>query len=275
MPSLRALAVGWRAHAALGRSGGRAVVLARLSGSLYLRAGGEIVWLGLADAPLHARAVLVADLPAGAAGARLSLDPDGPTPWRPPLPWVGAPPVDALVSACRRLRAGAAALGPPAGLGVLLAGAVPQAPLDRAAPHVRALALACGQGDAEGAARAAVPLLGLGPGLTPAGDDLVGGAFFGRVLLARGTAGAEAWARAAGRVRAHAAGRTHPVSEALLGDLLGGEGPAPLHALLAGLAAPGARGVGDLAQGVVRLGHSSGWDLLAGLLAGLAGERAL
>src|SRR5216117_3789471 len=61
-------------------------------------------------------------------------------------------------------------------------------------------------------------LLGLGPGLTPAGDDFTGGAFFARALLARaGIVDAAAWQAGASAVRTAAARLTHPIGAALLG----------------------------------------------------------
>src|SRR5262249_31174456 len=48
-----------------------------------------------------------------------------------------------------------------------------------------ALASACAADDPVSAAAAANTLVGLGPGLTPAGDDFTGGAFFARAVLAR------------------------------------------------------------------------------------------
>ena len=50
--------IGWKAHRTLARTGGTARVLAVLSDSTYLEAGGEILWLGSPGAILHGRAVL-------------------------------------------------------------------------------------------------------------------------------------------------------------------------------------------------------------------------
>jgi hypothetical protein len=155
----------------------------------------------------------------------------------------------------------------------LLAGATPPFPLDGAVPAARALAQACADDDPRAATRAAEALIGLGPGLTPAGDDYVGGAFFARALLGpAATRDASGWAAAAARVRTLAAERTHPISAALLADLLGGEGHAPLHDLGAALAAgaplPTALAA---ARRLARLGHSSGWDMLAGFVGALLG----
>ena len=118
-------------------------------------------------------------------------------------------------------------------------------------------------------------MLGLGPGLTPSGDDYVGAAFFARRLFARaGACDRGAWARAAAVVHARAGERTHPISAALLGDMLAGHGHAPLHDLARELGADEAlAGPLDAARRLVRIGHSSGWDMLAGFVAGI-GEGA-
>ena len=70
---------------------------------------------------------------------------------------------------------------------------------------------------------------------------------------------------------AAAPAQTHPISVALLGDLAAGVGHAPLHDLLAALAADRHADAVDAARRLVRLGHTSGWDMLAGLVAGLSG----
>jgi hypothetical protein len=56
----------------------------------------------------------------------------------------------------------------------------------------------------------------------------------------------------------------------LLGDLLAGEGWAPLHDLARALAGDDETASRDAARHLTRLGHSSGWDLLAGFVAGAA-----
>src|SRR5438477_478010 len=93
-----------------------------------------------------------------------------------------------------------------------------------------------------------------------------------RSSLARAGAGdAARWRSAAEAIRASAPGRTHPISAALLGDLLDGEGWAPLHDLASALAAGAPEAAArEAARRLTRLGHSSGWDLLAGFVAGAA-----
>ena len=135
------------------------------------------------------------------------------------------------------------------------------------------MADACERDDAAAAATAGEPLLGLGPGLTPSGDDFVGGVLFARHVLAPGDT---AWSAAAASLVERARTRTHPVSAALMTDLAHGEGHEPLHDLIDALADGDAP---DRARRAVeqlgRLGHSSGWDMLTGVLVGLAGPAAL
>lgn len=107
---------------------------------------------------------------------------------------------------------------------------------------------------------AAERLLGLGPGLTPSGDDFVGGILvalhsFGHARLAEQLgAGALPLARR----------RTNAVSYAHLACAAGGEGSAALHGTLETLARPGAPGLERCLGAIDAVGHTSGWDALAG-----------
>jgi hypothetical protein len=268
---VRAVAIGALAHAALDRTNGRARVLVRLSASAYLTAGDALVWLGGVGATLHPRAILVAGTPAPER-ASVYVDAIGLRPWRPEVPTLDARALDRLREGWRRLaaEAEAGALGPPGGLGALVTGQALTFPLEQAETPARALARACARDDTAAALHAAGPLLGLGGGLTPSGDDYVGGALFARhVLAAAGEADASAWCRAADAVLATAHGRTHPISIALLGDLAAGLGWAPLHDLVGALAGGAGDAAIEAARRLTRLGHTSGWDLLAGFGAGL------
>ena len=135
------------------------------------------------------------------------------------------------------------------------------------------MAEACERDDAPGTATAGEPLLGLGSGLTPSGDDFVGGVLFARHVLAPGDT---AWSAAAASLVEGARTLTHPISAALMTDLAHGEGHEPLHDLIDALTVDRAP---DRALRAVerlgRLGHSSGWDMLTGVLVGLAGPAAL
>lgn len=270
---VRIEAIGWRAHAALSehrRPGSDERIVAVLSGSIYFTVAGELCWLGPAGAPLHPRAVVVAGALPRTAGL-------------PPLdlgtvrPWCAVTPTpsdgNGVIVACRALRSAIAALGTPDGFGARLAGARLAFPFDRAAVAADALARACRRDDPGAAALAARPLLGLGPGLTPAGDDYVGGAFFARLFLARGDAGrTAAWRSAAADVRDAASERTHAISAALLGDMLAGDGHAALHDLASALGENASLPVVlEAGRRLTRIGHSSGWDMLAGFVGAIVG----
>lgn len=265
-------AIGWKAHAALRGGGGAVTVLASLSASVYGRAGDAIVWLGPGSSTLHPRAILCDDArTAGphAPGATLRVDATGLTPWRPIRPAVTVATAATMRRGCAELVDAVTRLGTPQGFAPLLAGDAPAFPLHDAATAARALARACAADDTEAAASAAVDLLGLGAGLTPSGDDFVGGAFFARALLAPVGANPGRWRRAAGAVRDAAVTRTHVISAALVGDLLDGDGHAPLHDLAGALARGAAAPALDAARRLVDVGHTSGWDLLSGFAAGV------
>ncbi len=117
-----------------------------------------------------------------------------------------------------------------------------------------------------GPATAVRALIGLGPGLTPSGDDLVGGAMIALRALGRAddaTALAQ-WALPIARAA------TGKISLALLSCAAEGEGAEALHRTIAPIMA----GDGDaIAAGIAALdaiGHSSGWDALAGAVAALS-----
>jgi Protein of unknown function (DUF2877) len=109
--------------------------------------------------------------------------------------------------------------------------------------------------------RAVESLVGLGPGLTPSGDDLLGGALI--ALRALG------WPQAADTLGCwllpRARARTHAISYAHLACAARGEGAAALHDTLATLCCPGAPGLGDCVDALRTIGHSSGWDAMAGM----------
>ncbi|MCW5876100.1 MAG: DUF2877 domain-containing protein [Anaerolineales bacterium] len=128
--------------------------------------------------------------------------------------------------------------------------------------HIPLLFSAIAQRDAARAAAAAKGLAGLGPGLTPAGDDLLLGAMFGCwTRLSEGAATELSSAMAAAAIP-----RTHQLSAAWLAAGAAGEAPQLWHALLAALTEKDAVAWGDVAMRILPTGHSSGADALAGFL---------
>ena len=111
---------------------------------------------------------------------------------------------------------------------------------------------------------AAETLIGLGPGLTPSGDDFLGGTALG--LRAAGRGGKLAQLAAWLRPRL---ARTSEISAAHLAAALEGEAHETVHDVLAGLTASRADWA-RLAARLAALGDTSGWDAAAGLTAGCA-----
>ena len=70
-------------------------------------------------------------------------------------------------------------------------------------------------------------------------------------------------------ILAAAPARTHPLSATLLGDLADGHSYASLHDLVQGLARETRAEARHAGRRLVRLGHSSGWDMLAGFVGAL------
>ena len=267
-------AIGHAAHGALAASGGVLEMLAGFDAAPYARASGEIIWIGHGDVAMHPRAVVLERAARVAAGDR--LDARALTPWRPSALPRGANVAAALRSGGVVLARNLPRLAHPTGFALLLAGGVPPFPFDRAVAQVRAFARAFDGGDSQSACEAGLPLLGLGPGLTPAGDDLVGAALFARRTMAAAPSEAAAWARVAARLIEAARERSHPVAAALFRDLATLQSFAPLHRLAAGLAAQADDDeVLDAMRALVAIGHSSGFEMLAGFMIGIGGSAML
>jgi hypothetical protein len=115
---------------------------------------------------------------------------------------------------------------------------------------------------------AALRVLGLGPGLTPSGDDFLGG-----LLFTLRHAPVPAWrgrmAAVHARLLAAAATATNPISAALLQDLLHGRSYRALHELLQALHDGCPADVERAAQALLGVGATSGADMLAGVLLAL------
>ena len=265
-------AIGHSAHAALTRSDGALVELSDSASTRYARAAGEIVWIGAGDVPMHPRAIVLHDARGPSRNARLRVE--RAIPWRPAPLSIEAAGVTAIQDGCARLRRGLRRIGDPRGLAVWLAGDLPPFPFDRLVPSVQRLAQAFHAGDVEAVGEAGLRLLGAGPGFTPSGDDLVGAALFARRMIAARSPESFAWRDLAVRLGAAAHTRTHAIGAALFRDLVQGESFAPLHALAAVLSSGAARDQAvAAARDLVAIGHSSGWEMLAGFIIG-AGTSA-
>ncbi|MBI2762588.1 MAG: DUF2877 domain-containing protein [Chloroflexi bacterium] len=195
--------------------------------------------------------------------------------WSPRLPandpelararWrIRARDVRSLVAAAVRARPGSRD-----GLGDLIDtdGHSPLRPVARlAAPRLERLASAVRDADPSAAGTAAESLVGLGPGLTPSGDDaLIGMAAALTALAAPGTLDATFLRRAVET----APNRTTAVSTTFLRHAAAGEFCGGLHGLMAGLTGPDPSEVRSAIERSVAFGATSGADTLVGVLMGL------
>ena len=141
-------------------------------------------------------------------------------------------------------------------------------PLNRATPRFDAIRAALERNDLRAFEAGARRILGLGQGLTPSGDDFVGGICFALRYAPRDAWRADLPAVLV-RIRSCAATATNVISAALLDDLIDGASYGALHELLAALQGKMLAEIAHATQALLRVGASSGADMLAGLLAAL------
>lgn len=137
--------------------------------------------------------------------------------------------------------------------------------------QIRSLIPLCRRGDLESALLLGERLIGLGPGLTPSGDDFIGGLIFMSFQLAAAYPAVRLWQGGdIPGLLARSDSMTTKISHALLTDLAEGQSHAALHdladALLTGVEVFDAK---NHVRQITEIGHSSGWDMLTGILAGL------
>ncbi len=224
-------------------AGGEGEVIAVFRRSFYLRCPGERYACAgdasLGHGPLNVR-LTASGLPA--LGTRVSVSVQNASVWQPPPPEKMADLGLLRESAKNRI--------PAEGLGCLVIGAH-NGLSGHAQPALEALerwlvgnALA---GEAE-------QLIGLGPGLTPSGDDYFGGMLVALRLTGRSMQADGLWRWLQPRLKQ----RTSAISAAHLCAAAAGEAHEALHDVLSG----------DLDLNKIdAIGHCSGWDALAGAVA--------
>lgn len=231
---------------------GEGEVCALFRRSFYLRfPGGRYACVGdlsLGRGPLNA---LVTNFSPPSIGVKLSVSLNKASTWRPPARPQGSPDVMALKKAAQ-------ARVPAEGFGCLVAG-THNALSVHAQPALEAIDRWL-VGNALGAE--AEQLIGLGPGLTPSGDDYLGGVMVALHSLDRGAHAAALWRWLEPRL----APRTSAISAAHLAAAAAGEAHEALHACLVELFKPDGSWDPVLSQ-LDAVGHGSGWDGLAGALA--------
>ncbi|MDQ5849631.1 MAG: DUF2877 domain-containing protein [Pseudomonadota bacterium] len=243
--------VGRFAQEALALGEGKVCALFRRS--FYLRLPGEryacIGDASLGRGPLNA---LVIDFHEIAIGEKVSVSTANSTLWQPP------PALNALSTDLEGLRSAAAGRIPLEGLGGLIVGA--HNPLCvHAQPALEAIDRWL-VGNA--LSNEIEQLVGLGPGLTPSGDDYLGGVLIALHHLARRPQAQTLWRWLEPRL----AQRTSAISAAHLAAAAAGQGHEALHGCLAVLFQKNNQWSPAL-DSLSRVGHCSGWDALAGAAA--------
>ncbi|MBI5033514.1 MAG: DUF2877 domain-containing protein [Chloroflexi bacterium] len=109
-------------------------------------------------------------------------------------------------------------------------------------------------------------LIGLGQGLTPSGDDFIGGMLFATYHLKIAFPGIIEWKqKSIDDLLAWARDKTNAISYTILRDHASGQSVDALHDLMnALLIGKGSEELITLAQRLINVGNTSGWDMLAG-----------
>ena len=152
-----------------------------------------------------------------------------------------------------------------AGLLAWLGGEALPFPLSLAQQRLHDLAQALHSQDLAGFEAACLRLLGLGVGLTPSGDDLVGAVFF-TLRYAPIAHWQPAMPALRERISRAAQSASNPISAALLDDLLQGSSYRALHELFDAMHLQQMPAINEAVRGLLRIGASSGGDMLAGVL---------
>jgi hypothetical protein len=114
------------------------------------------------------------------------------------------------------------------------------------------------------------PLLGLGPGLTPSGDDLLGGALATLAAIGFADLRNAIWAA----IGPDARSRTNDIAFAHLSAAAEGECAPALTDAIDALLSGRAQDLPSALEGLAAVGHTSGWDALAGGVIVLRGLQA-
>jgi hypothetical protein len=257
-----------------------AVLVAVFARSLYLEAESDFLCVGdasIGKGPLNAT-VAIADwaraakgLPSHGSNVRIGattieigsavLGMASASTWRPPG-WPHIVGVERISKALCDLERCTIRNAPVEGLARIVLGPIgePATALDRIArPRIRRLRdWMNARLSRSGSGPPPIGLLGLGPGLTPSGDDLLCGALV--ALHAIGAVDASRDLHAG--IAAIAPSATSTLSGAFLRAAAEGCGCEALHTIIISLV--NNKSVESNLDGLARIGHTSGWDALAG-----------
>ncbi len=293
------------------KTGSEGRILAAFSKAVYLdNVNGELCWLVTNNQPMHRRGIQIQGaLPVVAAGSayrvkgqHLLLGDDIDLDLGPASTWVSPRPdpdkclpIEALPNRLQEASCLFAGFPLPTGFGPFLLESVKDQPgnplpkfssrselgLNRARPVLDEILLACRSGDFSQTLLLGEALVGLGEGLTPSGDDFIGGLLFSGLTIHElyAEAQAEGPIPRPGFARPeleqfieYSRQRTNLISYTILKDLAAGHAPDTLHHFVnALLCDKHLERVCEYGFDLVRIGHSTGWDLLTGVWLGLLG----
>ena len=106
-------------------------------------------------------------------------------------------------------------------------------------------------------------LIGLGPGLTPSGDDFLGGAMLALHAIGKGDICSLLWSK----IGSYVAASTNSISLAHLKAASDGMGSDLIHRALSTIASGDVYALEPSIAGIGRIGYSSGWDIISGSIA--------
>ncbi len=273
-------------------------VLAGFSRAAYLvTEQAELFWLASENAPMHLRGLRIAgSFPKLVAGEKffiegecikiapdLQVDFGDTSTWAvSTIPTEAALDIDQIPARVKSIFPASFDLSQASGFGLLIPKILSLAAgqLDDEAEIDPVLALAwfgiyeiakaCLLRDMSGLFQEANALVGLGQGLTPSGDDFLGGLLFCVNTIQRfypGIINLDSSEQAL--FIESAKQRTHLISFTLLKDLTNGQAVEPLHELIHSVLSDKPPESIRPTSCLPQIGHSTGWDLLTGALTGL------
>ncbi|HET7145014.1 MAG TPA: DUF2877 domain-containing protein, partial [Anaerolineales bacterium] len=135
---------------------------------------------------------------------------------------------------------------------------------------VRQLITAIKRYDSYACSEAAQKMLGLGPGVTPSGDDVLIGFLAGLHCMAGNEKDKQAFIQTLGNEIRLLSNKTSEISRTYLYHAVKGEFSSSIVALIDAIRDGGEGQLTAAAENAMRVGHSSGMDTVSGLLIGLA-----
>ncbi len=203
-------------------------------------------------------------------GQRFHITFAGAVEWRPGL-FDGELRAEDLRVGLARFRHACAGMIPAEGLGALIGEDGGLAPDSRIVATARAAVLGLEEWFARvftGPKRGALEppsdvqrLTGLGPGLTPSGDDVIGGMMIAAHVLGEASAAGQLWQY----LRPITASSTGPIARAHLAAAAEGMGAPALHRAIGAMIDGMPKDPRRILAGIDGVGHTSGWDAMVGV----------